>query len=198
MKLQAQYTKQLQATQSKNAPVAVAPAPVETPATNVAETRAQRSTDDRAPEPSAAQLDLQRQREAAKPAETGAPTTIPAPEPTPIQQQPAVVVPVPQIKEGDVVDVGALDVVPKRTRDPRVLYPPMAARQKIETNVLTSVLISENGEVIDVKILRGDPRFGFNDVAIQALRGARYSPGVKDGKRVKTWLPQIIQFKPAG
>jgi len=39
-------------------------------------------------------------------------------------------------------------------------------------------------------------RFGFNDVAIQALKSARYTPGMKDGKRVKTWLPQIIQFKP--
>jgi len=69
--------------------------------------------------------------------------------------------------------VSALDVIPRRTRDPRVTYPPMAARQRIETNVLMSVLISETGDVLDVKVLRGDDRFGFTDAAVRALRGAR-------------------------
>ena len=194
MKLQSDYTRQLQQQQAKNAPVPTSPAPA--PVRNVADTPAQRQ-EERASEPSAAQLD-QRQRESAKPAEVVA--QIPAPlqqAPAPAQQQePAPVVP--QIHEGDVVDVSALDVVPRRTRDPHVVYPPMAARQKIETSVLMSVLISENGDVTDVKVLRGDDRFGFNDAAVRALRGARYSPAMKGGKRVKTWLPQMIQFKPVG
>jgi len=42
--------------------------------------------------------------------------------------------------------------------------------------------------VLDVKVLRGDDRFGFTDAAVRALRGARYSPAMKDGKHVKTWL----------
>ena len=72
----------------------------------------------------------------------------------------------------------------------------MAARQKIETSVLMSVLISESGDVLDVKVLRGDDRFGFTDAAVRSLRTAKYSPAMKDGKHVKTWLPQMIQFKP--
>lgn len=196
MKLQSEYTKQLQQQQAKNAPVPAPPTPG--PVTKVAETPLRRQPEEpRASEPSAAQLD-QRQRESAKPPEvvTQVPATV-TQAPAPVQQQETAAA-VPQIHEGDVVDVSVLDVVPRRTRDPRVIYPPMAARQRIETSVLMSVLISENGDVSDVKVLRGDDRFGFTDAAVRALRSARYSPPMKDGKRVKTWLPQMIQFKPGG
>lgn len=195
MKLQSDYTKQLQQQQSRNAPVPAAPAPA--PVIKVADSQAQHPIEERSSDPSAAQLDMQRQRENVKPqdgvAQAPPPATTPAPVPVQQQQQAAVI---PEIHEGDVVDVSDLDVVPKRTRDPHVIYPPMAARQKIETTILMSVLVSETGDVTDVKILRGDERFGFNDAAVRALRGARYSPAMKSGKRVKTWLPQMIQFKP--
>lgn len=200
MKLQTDYTKQLQKQQAKNAPLPVpaAPAPTPAPVPPAAETRARSTAEERPNEPSAAQLDAQR-REMARPQETIAqqipPTTQTSPPVVKPEQTPAPA-PVPQVREGDVVDVTQLDTVPHRVRDPRVTYPPMAARQKIETSVLTSVLISESGEVLEVKVLRGDDRYGFTDSAVRALRGARYSPAVKDGKRVKTWLPQIIQFKP--
>ncbi len=193
MKLQSDYTKQLQQHQAKNAPVTVAPAPA--PAKIVTEAQPQRTAEERPNEPSAAQLDL-RQRVTARPQDAVSQVAAPATQvPAPAQQPPSVAA-LPQIKEGDVVDVSALDVVPRRTRDPRVMYPPMAALQRIETNVLTSVLISETGDVLDVKVLRGDNRFGFTDAAVRALHGAHYSPAMKDGKHVKTWLPQMIQFKP--
>ncbi|HEX9163489.1 MAG TPA: TonB family protein [Thermoanaerobaculia bacterium] len=186
MKLQADYTKQLQQKQSRNAPVqsAAADTPARTP---------ERQTPT---EPSAAQLDAQHQRDTVKPQDLVAQQPAPATQTVaPVQQQPAPPA-APQIHEGDVVEVTELDVAPKRTRDPHVIYPPIAARQRIETNVLASVLVSENGDVVDVKVLRGDDRYGFTDAAVRALRAARYTPAMKDGKRVKTWLPQIIAFKP--
>ena len=81
-------------------------------------------------------------------------------------------------------------------QDKTVLTNVAAAAKLSNITVLTSVLISENGDVIDVKVLRGDDRFGFTDAAVRALKTARYSSPMKDGKRVKTWLPQMIQFKP--
>jgi len=166
MKLQSDYTKQLQQHQAKNAPVTVAPAPA--PAKIVTEAQPQRTAEERPNEPSAAQLDL-RQRDTARPQDAVSQVAAPATQvPAPAQQPPSVAA-LPQIKEGDVVDVSALDVVPRRTRDPRVMYPPMAALQRIETNVLTSVLISETGDVLDVKVLRGDNRFGFTDAAVRDL-----------------------------
>ncbi|MGZ8852725.1 MAG: TonB family protein [Thermoanaerobaculia bacterium] len=193
MKLQTDYTKQLQQQQGKNAPV---PVPVPPPPATVADART-RATEDHTNEPSAAQLDMQRQRETTR-TDTVA-QQIPAPStqaPAPVVQQQPIAAAVSQIHEGDVVDVTQVDVLPKRTQNPRLVYPPMALRQKVESTVLTSILISETGDVLDVKVLRGDDRFGFTEAAVRAVRTAKYSPAMKDGKRVKTWLPQMIQFKP--
>lgn len=193
LKLQAEYTRQLQQEQARNAPV-------------------------REPEPavSASELDQQR-REIARTEEmtaTVAPqqtATVAVPPPAPVVEQPVTTTVAPPvqtqtvppvvaakrvIREGDVVDMNELDQAPSAIRDPRPVYPPIAARQKIEATVMASLLISETGDVLEVKILRGEERFGFNDSAIRAFRAARYSPAMKDGKRVKTWIAQMIQFRP--
>lgn len=194
MRLQSQFTDQLKREQSKNAPVATTPV-----ATQVVE-------EERAP--SAAQLDQQRRETAAAaPVQQTA-----APAVTPIQQQPAVTqtqapapapapaVAQPQtvatIREGDVVDVSALDTLPRPTRPIRPNYPPLAARQKISATVIVSALISESGEVLDVRVLRGYPGFGINDAAVRAMKSTSFSAPMKDGKRVRTWFPQTMEFKP--
>ena len=76
----------------------------------------------------------------------------------------------------------------------RPYFPPLAAQQHAEATIILSALISENGDVTDVKVLRGDGRFGFNDAAVRAIRAVRFTPPMKDGKRVKTWRPQSITF----
>ncbi|HSP35943.1 MAG TPA: TonB family protein [Thermoanaerobaculia bacterium] len=193
MKLQSEYTAKLQKEHTRNAPVQVAQQ--QQPVTQVAEA-APRPVETHS-DPSAAQLDAQRLPATtdSTPAQVIAPSTTATAAVVETQTQPPSPV-VPQVKEGDVVDVTEVDVVPRRTRDPRIIYPPMAARERAEANILTTLLVSETGEVVDVKILRGDARFGFNDAAVRALKASRYTPAVKDGKRVKTWLPQMIQFKP--
>lgn len=194
MKLQNEYTRQLQQQQARNAPV---------PSTVSTATTAPARTEESAP--SAAELDQQRrsteqpstqtaltQTQTQAPAQQAVTQTVPA-----LTTQAPVPAPQPvAIREGDVVDAASLDVMPRATREARPVYPPIAARQRIEATIMATILVSETGEVVDVKILRGDPRFGFNDSAIRAFRGARYSPPMKDGKRVKTWIPQMIQFKP--
>ena len=50
-------------------------------------------------------------------------------------------------------------------------------------------------QVDEVRVLRGEPRFGMNDAAVRAMKSARFAPAMKDGKRVKTWLLQSIEFK---
>ena len=192
MKLQQEYTRQLQQQQSRNAPVVLPNTPP--PAAARADER----------ELSAADLDQQRRdvpaaQELTQPAatQTQAPQVATQSAPAVSTQAPApAVVQAPAIREGDVIEASLLDSMPEATRPPRPTYPPIAARQKIEATVMASVLVSEKGEVIDVKVLRGDARFGFNDAAVRALKAARYTPPVKDGKRVRTWIPQVIQFKP--
>ena len=74
-------------------------------------------------------------------------------------------------------------------------YPPLAKRNKAESTIILTTLIDESGNVADVKVLRGDDRFGFNEAAIRAIRATRFSQPTKNGRRVKTWRPQMIVFK---
>jgi TonB family protein len=153
--------------------------------------------DDRAP--SAAALDERRlaakQETSTQPIVPPATQTLSAqnePQPQPAAPVPAAA---PAIKEGDLVNFDEVDVRPSVVSSPRLLYPPMAMRQRVQTLLILSVLVSENGDVQDVRILRGDTRFGFNDEAMRLLRGTKFRPAMKDGKRVKTWLPQPVEFK---
>jgi periplasmic protein TonB len=187
MKLQTDYTKKLQQSQSKNAPVQTAAATPREERPAPAEER---------PSVSAAQLDAQR-REAAAPAAT---TPAPAPSPQVAQQQPQTPAPAPAqpqapaVREGDVVDINDVDAVPRALTSIRPQYPPIAARQRVEGTVLLTALISETGQILDVKVLRG-VGYGLDEAAVRAMRSARFSPAMKDGKRVKTWFPQQITFK---
>ena len=185
MKMQADFTKKLQQTQSKNAPVqtaAAAPAPA--PAAPAAPTPAETNA------PSAAALDSQR-RDLPQPIAQPVVAQPAAPQPQPAAPAP---VQVATVREGDVVDVNALDTIPRALGAIRPVYSPIAQRQRVEGTVLLTALISETGQVVDVKVLKG-VGFGLDEAAARAMRTTRFSPGMKDGKRVKTWFPQQITFK---
>jgi TonB family protein len=191
MKLQDDFTANLKKQQSKNAPVATAPTP--SPAV------AQAPVEDERPSMTAAQLDQQR-RESQQAAAEAARPVVPAPVQTQtVAQQPAVTAPAPAparvVREGDVINVGELDVLPRIVRSVKPVYPQMAIRQKMTATILLTVLVDETGEVQDVRVLRGEPRFGFNDAAVRAMKATRFSSPMKDGKRVRTWIPQSFDFK---
>jgi serine/threonine-protein kinase len=187
MKLQSDMNKQLKQQQSKNAPVQTA---------SVISSPQVSQQDDRG---AAAALDQRRvaARQEAQPLTQTVAQQAPAPALT--QTQPAVVPPVAQaqvvtIHDGDVIDVTELDKVPQPLSPIHPFYPPLAAQQRVQTTIILTALISENGDVTDVKILRGDARFGFNEAAMRAMRAVRFTPPMKDGKHVKTWRPQSITF----
>jgi TonB family protein len=191
MKLQDDFTANLKKQQSKNAPVATAP----TPAPAVAPP----TVEDERPAMTAAQLDQQR-RESQQTAAEAARPVVPAPVQTQTAAtQPAVTAPAPApvrvVREGDVINVGELDVLPRIVRPVKPIYPQMAIRQKMTATILLTVLVDESGEVQDVRVLRGEPRFGFNDAAVRAMKATRFSSPMKDGKRVRTWIPQSFDFK---
>ena len=59
-----------------------------------------------------------------------------------------------------------------------------------------SVLVNENGNVVDVKVIRGVPQpVGLNEAAIQTMRRSSFSPATKDGVRVKSYVTVPIEFK---
>ncbi|HEX7705867.1 MAG TPA: TonB family protein, partial [Thermoanaerobaculia bacterium] len=157
--------------------------------------------------------------EAAQPAVQQSETRPPAPAPV-VQEAPAVQQPVPEpaapqqtapavaqapaqqpaaarAREGELVPVGAEGLTaPRVLRRGAVSYPPVARMQKVEGTVITSVLVSETGQVIEVRILRGVNRpVGLNEAAEQAMRRSTFAPGTKDGVRVKSWVTVPVEFK---
>lgn len=134
-------------------------------------------------------------QEAPRPAPTV--TATQAPEPTVAETRPAPAPAVQRAREGDLVPAGTDGLTPPRiTRRGTVPYPPMARMQKVEGTVITSVLISETGNVLEVRILRGVSRaVGLNEAAQQAMRRSTFQPGSKDGVRVKAWVTVPVEFK---
>ena len=100
------------------------------------------------------------------------------------------------IKPGDLVALNMVDTPPILLRRVQPKYPPVALNQNIEDKVLINALISEEGEVIETRIIRGEKGVhGFNQASEEALRQWRFRPAIKDGVKVKVWKPILITFK---
>ena len=131
------------------------------------------------------------------------------PAPAPVQPQPAPAEPAPQetrpaaqpqaarAREGDLVPLGTEGLTPPRiTRRGVVQYPPLARTQRVQGTVITSVLVSETGEVLDVKVIRGvNLPVGLNEAAVQTMRRSTFAPAMKDGVRVKSYVTVPVEFK---
>jgi TonB family protein len=101
----------------------------------------------------------------------------------------------PRVREGDLVASGTEGLVPaKLLRQAVVPYPPMARAQRIQGTVLMNVLVSETGQVLDVKVIRGRGA-GLNEAAEQIVRHSSFAPPTKDGVRVKAWTTVPVDFK---
>lgn len=112
--------------------------------------------------------------------------------PPPVQQAPAQ----PTVNEGDLVALDADVIKPEVVSKVNPSYPPVAAAKKIEGTVILSILISENGSVVDTKVLRGaGGPAGLNEAAQAAVKKWKFRPAVKQGKRVKVWMTYPIVFK---
>lgn len=77
-------------------------------------------------------------------------------------------------------------------------YPEIARKAGIEGRVILNVLISETGEVLDVKVLKQPEQgqhAGLPESAINAVKGVKWEPATKDGKPLKVWVGIPVIFK---
>ncbi len=115
-----------------------------------------------------------------------------SPEP---EDEPAVP-PAPSVAVGDLVDMGPGVTPPQLVSISKPEYPPVARRFRVEGTVVVSVLVSEDGDVLDTRLDRGVSRkVGLNEAALEAARRAKYRPATKDGVRVKMWTTLKIPFR---
>jgi TonB family protein len=142
------------------------------------------------------------------PTQTVAPAPAPVvPEPQPVVPAPQPVVPAPapapqpaepqaaRAQTGDLVDPGTPGLTPPRmTRQALASYPPIARMQRVQGAVTVNALISENGQVVDTRIIASANPI-LNDAAVQSVRRSSFTPGSKDGARVRSWTAVRVEFK---
>jgi TonB family protein len=98
-------------------------------------------------------------------------------------------------KTGDLVPLTMVEVEPKiiKTVDP--VYPEADKRFGIKGNIILNVLISENGSVLDVAVIRGvKGSVALEREAINAVKRWKFLPAEKDGVKVRVWKPITIGF----
>lgn len=89
-----------------------------------------------------------------------------------------------------------LDVRPQIRTRVMPAYP--AELKDVAGTVVIHVFINEAGTVDDVTVSQAKPAGLFEDSAVAALRSARFTPGVKNGKAVKSRIVLEVTYGPAG
>lgn len=103
---------------------------------------------------------------------------------------------VPKTKEGELVDPSQLDSQPHSTKVVKPERSPMAIQRHVTGTVLMRVLVDENGKAAKIELVRDtNPAAGLADTCTKALRQWEWSPPMKDGKRVKTWVVVPLPFQ---
>ncbi len=76
-----------------------------------------------------------------------------------------------------------------------LVYPEIARKAGVEGRVYVNVLIDEQGNVIDTKILKSLGNNGCDEAAVAAIRKAKWKPAKQRDKPVKVWVGIPVVFK---
>jgi protein TonB len=119
----------------------------------------------------------------------------------PVRTTPAAQPQAPQPKRaklGDLVALEQVDTQPVALEKVEAIYPALALRFGLEGTVVVNALISETGDVIRTTVIRKittSGNYGFEDASEEAVKKWKFRPAVKDGVKVKTWMPVAVVFK---
>jgi periplasmic protein TonB len=76
----------------------------------------------------------------------------------------------------------------------RAVYPPLALRMGMESDVTLRIEIDPEGKVMKAEITKsGGP--GFDEEALKAVKQSRFEPAQKDGKNVSAEFTYIYRFR---
>jgi len=105
------------------------------------------------------------------------------------------------VSRGDLILLSEVDVEPKIIKSVNPIYPPMALRLGLERQVTLEALISEDGDVLQVRLVKGSDRVEmsvkeFEEAAKKALLKWKFIPAQKGGISVRVWKPVNFIFNP--
>ncbi len=76
----------------------------------------------------------------------------------------------------------------------KIVYPLAAKNLGIEGKVLIQAIIDENGNVAKAKVIKGIGS-GCDEVALDAVKSSKFTPGKQRGKNVRVQITIPIVFK---
>jgi protein TonB len=88
----------------------------------------------------------------------------------------------------------ATDTLPQPKLKSPFIYPKGAKSKGVTGYVVLSVLVEVDGAVDKVEVVESSPEGVFDESAIAGIKNWRFSPGLQQGKPVKTWVKQKIRF----
>ena len=91
------------------------------------------------------------------------------------------------------VRVGGQIKAPRKVRDQPPAYPDVAKQARVEGVVVLEAVISPEGRVTDVKVLRGSPL--LDDSAVNAVKSWVYTPTLLNGVPVPVVMTVTVSFK---
>ena len=90
-------------------------------------------------------------------------------------------------------DLEDLDEIPKVITQVRPVYPPSLRRSGSGGRVVVLFIVDESGTVRLPRI-ENSSDYAFDKPALDAIKKWRFTPGIKDGKKVKTKMRLPISF----
>lgn len=87
-----------------------------------------------------------------------------------------------------------LDVLPRPVVPIVPEYPPMLASTNVSGWVLLRLRLDESGRVLSVQVRASEPAGVFDQAARQAFADARFEPGRKDGRAVRSQIEIKIWY----
>lgn len=97
------------------------------------------------------------------------------------------------VKE-ETFDVSDLEKRPEATSQVAPAYPAELRKARVEGSVTLVFVLSEEGHVQDPRVEHSS-RPEFEKPALDAIRKWRFSPGMKDGKAVRTYIRLPMRFR---
>lgn len=76
-----------------------------------------------------------------------------------------------------------------------IIYPEIAKEAGIEGTVIVQAFINKNGIVEDVVVVKGVPKTGLDEAAVEAIKKTRFKPAKQRDTNVGVWYSIPITFK---
>jgi protein TonB len=92
-------------------------------------------------------------------------------------------------------DIGQVDKLPQVISRIRPIYPPEAKQKNIEGVVVVKFMVTTEGTVENVSVLKAKPQGHFEKAATEAVKRWRFQPGTIGEEPVNTWMTAMVKFR---